>query len=193
MSSNASSSSQQQPQVRFFNTFEPVTSFYRDLLPELARSGFRCHVMISRAQYRSEQQPLHLSTAHRSIAYHRMPAIFAQASSRFAKVSSAALYVVFASLASLLGETRGRELLHDSTPFVFHLGMGFENNSWAKVCLFAHGHLSRRCNRIGIIATKRLDRQSDSGNGSRQLAKGRRGHRDWTLHGSASDGCRGCP
>ncbi len=39
--------------IRFFNTHEPVTTFYRDLLPALARRGHRVEVYISAAEYRS--------------------------------------------------------------------------------------------------------------------------------------------
>ncbi|MDH5508427.1 MAG: glycosyltransferase family 4 protein [Anaerolineae bacterium] len=38
--------------VRFFNTYEPVTTFFRDLLPYLAERGFTVEVLISIADYR---------------------------------------------------------------------------------------------------------------------------------------------
>ena len=38
--------------VRFFNTYEVVTTIYRDLLPYLAERGIDSEVMISAAQYR---------------------------------------------------------------------------------------------------------------------------------------------
>lgn len=92
------------PRVRFFNTYEPVTSFYRDLLPHLVSSGFNCDVVISRASYRSERTSLDHSGNDGSINYHRMPALFAEAADGFAKLTSALLYVVFASTTSLLGK-----------------------------------------------------------------------------------------
>ncbi len=38
--------------VRFFNTYEPVTTFYRDLLPYLAERGIASEVLISSSEYR---------------------------------------------------------------------------------------------------------------------------------------------
>jgi colanic acid biosynthesis glycosyl transferase WcaI len=38
--------------VRFFNTYEPVTSFYRDLLPFLASRGLKAEVFLSASEYR---------------------------------------------------------------------------------------------------------------------------------------------
>ena len=39
--------------IRFFNTYEPVTSLYRDLVPHLAASGAAVEIVISDAEYRS--------------------------------------------------------------------------------------------------------------------------------------------
>lgn len=39
--------------VRFFNTYEPVTTFYRDLAPFLVSIGHKVEIVISKAEYRS--------------------------------------------------------------------------------------------------------------------------------------------
>ena len=38
--------------IRFYNTYEPVTSHYRDLIPHLARAGHQVEIVISSAEYR---------------------------------------------------------------------------------------------------------------------------------------------
>jgi len=39
--------------IRFFNTNEPVTTFYRDLAPFLASTGHKVDIVMSKAEYRS--------------------------------------------------------------------------------------------------------------------------------------------
>jgi glycosyltransferase involved in cell wall biosynthesis len=50
--------------LRFFNTHEPVTTYYRDLLPALAGAGHEVEVYISRADYRSGRGPLARAFRH---------------------------------------------------------------------------------------------------------------------------------
>jgi len=44
--------------VKFFNTYEPVTSLYRDLLPFLARRGLKTEAFLSASEYRQGRCPL---------------------------------------------------------------------------------------------------------------------------------------
>lgn len=44
--------------LRFLSTFEPATSFYRDLLPFLAAAGAEVEVVLSRAEYRGGRPQL---------------------------------------------------------------------------------------------------------------------------------------
>jgi len=44
--------------IRLFNTFEPVTTIYRDLLAEFAQQGWACEVIVSRVDYRPGRQRL---------------------------------------------------------------------------------------------------------------------------------------
>lgn len=122
--------------VRFFNTFEPVTSFYRDLLPELTRHSFECLVVISSAAYRSERPTLHLSTKNPLIRYQRMPAVFSEASSRLAKITAAGLYVMFASLVSLVGRSVDVNFFMTQPPLYSIWGMALKMiRSQKYVCL----------------------------------------------------------
>ena len=91
------------PRIRFFNTFEVVTSFYRDLLPRLVRSGFEAEVFVSAANYRSERTPLHESVRNPSITYRRTPTLVRSVNGRFGKLSAAVFYILFAAAGSLFG------------------------------------------------------------------------------------------
>ena len=41
--------------VRFLNTNEPVTTYYRDLIPVLVDAGHEIELLVSRAQYRGRR------------------------------------------------------------------------------------------------------------------------------------------
>lgn len=59
--------------IRFFNTYEPVTSLYRDLIPALAQEGREVEVYVSGAEYRPGRD---LAAALRGIPglrFRRMP------------------------------------------------------------------------------------------------------------------------
>jgi colanic acid biosynthesis glycosyl transferase WcaI len=53
--------------IRFFNTFEPVTTFYRDLLPHLAECGFKIEVYISGTEYRKGRSGLEAALSNKNI------------------------------------------------------------------------------------------------------------------------------
>lgn len=53
--------------IRFFNTYEPVTSFYRDLCPYLADKGFKIEIFISGAVYREGGYDVDNAIKHRNI------------------------------------------------------------------------------------------------------------------------------
>jgi len=44
--------------LRFFNTYEPVTNIYRDLLPEVVARGWQCDVYLSQDDYRDGRPSL---------------------------------------------------------------------------------------------------------------------------------------
>ncbi|MEM7128348.1 MAG: glycosyltransferase family 4 protein [Chloroflexota bacterium] len=58
--------------IRFFNTYEPVSPTYRDLLPFLADQGFEIEVVVSDAEYRQGRTPLEVTLAHPAIQIRRI-------------------------------------------------------------------------------------------------------------------------
>jgi colanic acid biosynthesis glycosyl transferase WcaI len=54
--------------VRFINTYEPVSTFYRDLVPYLARKGMAIELLISRNKYSEGRDGLAGSLDHPQIA-----------------------------------------------------------------------------------------------------------------------------
>ena len=52
--------------LRFINTYEPVTSIYRDLIPHLAKHGFSPQIVISKAEYRQARENLDKEAIHNS-------------------------------------------------------------------------------------------------------------------------------
>lgn len=89
--------------LRFFNTFEPVSPFYRDLLPFLADHGHEIEVVVSSKEYRPGRTPLAQRLAHPRIHLRHIPAGRGVAHSRRQKVWAMVTYLVGATLLSLFG------------------------------------------------------------------------------------------
>jgi glycosyltransferase involved in cell wall biosynthesis len=87
--------------IRFFNTHEPVTSFYRDLLPALARRGHDVEVYLSAAEYRPGRGSLPKALHHPGlrIRYLGVPGLRARRRRNRAWIMLA--YAVQAAAASL--------------------------------------------------------------------------------------------
>lgn len=62
--------------IRFFNTYEPVTSFYRDLVPYLADLGVQVELCISAAEYRTARSGLDEVLKHPLVRITRLPSAF---------------------------------------------------------------------------------------------------------------------
>lgn len=72
--------------IRFLNTYEPVTDFYRDLLPILSSNKVCCEVVVSSAQYRIGRQALHASMLGEHARVRRIAAGVAHANNRIKKI-----------------------------------------------------------------------------------------------------------
>jgi colanic acid biosynthesis glycosyl transferase WcaI len=59
--------------IRFFNTFEPVSPFYRDLLPFLADRGMELDLIMSGTEYRAGRGRLEDALTHPNINMTRIP------------------------------------------------------------------------------------------------------------------------
>jgi glycosyltransferase involved in cell wall biosynthesis len=86
--------------IRFLNTFEPVTTMYRDLLPFFAGHGCRVEVLLSRAQYRAGREPTWIVPG---VQVHWMPHFGLQPRARLGKFLLMLAYMVFGALHTLLG------------------------------------------------------------------------------------------
>lgn len=89
--------------IRFFNTFEPVNSFYRDLLPLLAGQGATIEVVVSQAEYRAGRYALDDTLNHPRIQINRIPAGPLKFAGRWRKAWAHASYMVGAAMRSLVG------------------------------------------------------------------------------------------
>jgi colanic acid biosynthesis glycosyl transferase WcaI len=87
--------------IRIFNTYEPVTSFYRDLLPVLAERGADIEVIISRAEYRPGRGELHATLTHSGITVTRLPVLFPGYQGRLRKILIMLSYLIAAAAYSL--------------------------------------------------------------------------------------------
>jgi len=90
------------PLIRFLNTYEPVTEFYRGLAPALARAGLRSHVVISGADYRGGRSSLVEALAPAGGVTH-VPAGVRIADTRLKKLVVLMTYSFGAVLLSLFG------------------------------------------------------------------------------------------
>lgn len=59
--------------IRFLSAFEPGWSFYRDLLPFLAKQGVEIELVISNAEYRGGRSPLDEALSHSRIRVSYVP------------------------------------------------------------------------------------------------------------------------
>lgn len=87
--------------IRFFNTYEVVTTFFRDLMPHLARKGFDVEAVISRASYRPDRdlKGALSGMSHTSIV--EVPSWGLQPDTKVRKAGVMASYVLGASLRTL--------------------------------------------------------------------------------------------
>ena len=88
--------------VRFFNTFEPVTTFYRDLLPALALREIGSEVYISSAEYRSGRERLDRCLQDSRIHIKVLPALGVRPVGRWQKIWLMMSYGFTASAVSLI-------------------------------------------------------------------------------------------
>jgi glycosyltransferase involved in cell wall biosynthesis len=87
--------------IRCFNTYEPVTTLYRDLLPCLGEAGFSVEVLISAAEYRSSRPPLSEVINYPNVRITYLPAGGVLPTGRLQKVWLMFAYMVSAGFTSL--------------------------------------------------------------------------------------------
>ena len=89
--------------IRFFNTYEPVSPFYRDLIPFLADEGISSEILISKVEYREGRPPLEALFTDPQISLVRLPAPIGSTRSRLRKLLILLSYIVGAMVRSLFG------------------------------------------------------------------------------------------
>ncbi|NGP53790.1 glycosyltransferase family 4 protein [Thioalkalivibrio sp. XN8] len=89
--------------IRFFNTYEPVSPFYRDLLPFLSDRGLKVEVIVSSREYREGRRPLEESLAPSGVRVRRIGWSNEPVQRRSQKLLVMVTYLVGAVLLSLFG------------------------------------------------------------------------------------------
>jgi colanic acid biosynthesis glycosyl transferase WcaI len=90
---------------RFFNTFEPVSSFYRDLLPYLAQKHRAdIEVYISDSEYRTGRGSLEKAVKHPRVRFVFMKSGKTGVNGRWRKIKTMLTYCFGATLKSIFGE-----------------------------------------------------------------------------------------
>lgn len=91
------------PTVRFLNTYDPVTSLFRDLPVALAGAGVSVEIVISSTEYRAARSGLDEWLSSHGVRLRRMPSGVAAAGSRLRKLWVLATYSVGAAFYTLFG------------------------------------------------------------------------------------------
>lgn len=91
--------------IRFFNTFEPVSPTYRDLLPYLVKQGADVEVVLSSAEYRTGRVPLENSLNQVGVCIIRVPSGLSGADNRLQKNWAMLTYISGVLFYSLFGRS----------------------------------------------------------------------------------------
>ena len=91
-------------QIRFFNTYEPVTDIYRHIVPAIVQRGASVSVFVSSCDYRAGRRRLEDVVAGQDVAISRMLGPSGWAKSRMHKAVAALGYALHASVKSLFGK-----------------------------------------------------------------------------------------
>lgn len=112
--------------IRFFNTFEPVTTFYRDLLPVLAESGIQVEAYISAAEYRDGRSKLASELNHPNLRVKYLPSFGISSMGRMRKAILMMLYIFAAAFASLVSQPVELNFFLTQPPLFALWGLGLK-------------------------------------------------------------------
>jgi len=143
--------------VRFFNTFEPVTGLYRELIPRLAAEGVPVTVFVSRAVYRPgrgledflERVP---GTRLRRVASFGLHARQGTA----AKAVIGALYFAGALALTLFARGRHRNVFLTQPPFIPLLGLILSKLRRQPYCVILMDLQPHLAAAVGLVGTGSL-------------------------------------
>jgi glycosyltransferase involved in cell wall biosynthesis len=104
--------------IRFFNTYEPVSPLYRDVLPELAGNGAEVEVVISKAEYRKGRSITNFFQNTPNIRFLQTVNFgkHAYEGARF-KLFVALLYTIHGGLYALFGPGADKNVFMTQPPF----------------------------------------------------------------------------
>lgn len=156
MRQDTSGSAPDSPVVRFFNTYEPVTTFYRDLVPYLAETGLRCEVLLSAAEYRAGRGRLEEALAVPNVRVRRMPAGVARAGGRMSKLFVMAGYMVSSAVVSLFGRRRYLNFFLTQPPLFSMWGYVLKRLRGQRYCCLIMDLYPDLAVRDGMLATESL-------------------------------------
>lgn len=105
--------------IRLFNTVEPVTSMYRDIIPYWQALGWQVEVVISRAEYRAGRPKRWINP---NIRVYWAPCLGLRAERPLSKLLIMLLYMVYSALLTLFGPNVQRNLFLTQPPLFFAWG-----------------------------------------------------------------------
>lgn len=105
--------------IRLFNTFEPVTTFYRDLFPYWLAHGWEIEVMMSRARYRADRMR---TWEREDVRIHWTPGAGLQATNQFNKLLIMLLYILSAVVRTLVGPRVDHNIFLTQPPLFYLWG-----------------------------------------------------------------------
>jgi glycosyltransferase involved in cell wall biosynthesis len=109
--------------LRFFNTYEPVNSFYRDLLPRLVELGCCIEILISVTAYRGGRVPLRDSLASSGVrTRHVGPRLSWGAGGRVQRLVAQAAYAATTAFSSLFGGGTDLNVFLTQPPLLYSWG-----------------------------------------------------------------------
>lgn len=109
--------------IRFFNTYEPVSAFYRDLIPYLADNNLDIEIIISNTEYRKRTDLSELFKKYTNVKVTKTPNWGLQAhQGALAKIIVTMLYTLWATIYSLLGSRSDANIYLSQPPLIPLLG-----------------------------------------------------------------------
>ncbi len=109
--------------IRFYNTYEPVTSFYRDVPRALSECGYKVELVVSRAEYRATETRLEDAVSKYGVHVKRIG--FRSVGSTGSS-NSKIITMISYSISSLLFSFRNRSTINiflTQPPFFYLLGL----------------------------------------------------------------------
>lgn len=110
--------------LRFFNTYQPVASYYENLAPYLSRLGADVELVISKAEYREGRNLHQILAKFPNVRWVQMPNLGLRIQrGAWEKLIIAALYMISASLYALFGPHADKNVFLSQPPLIPVLGL----------------------------------------------------------------------